>query len=90
MRILPLNGNTAWYSLDLPCFAEPPAESPSTKNNSDLADAIRIVKANLDGKGRILIRKSGTESLIRVMVECSDLVLATESANYLAEIIELK
>ncbi len=60
------------------------------KNNSDLADAIRIVKANLDGKGRILIRKSGTESLIRVMVECSDLVLATESANYLAEIIELK
>ena len=33
-KILPLNGNTAWFSLFLPCFAEPPAESPSTINNS--------------------------------------------------------
>ena len=33
-NILPLNGKTAWNSLFLPCLADPPAESPSTINNS--------------------------------------------------------
>ena len=33
-RIFPLRGKTAWFSLFLPCFADPPAESPSTINNS--------------------------------------------------------
>ena len=31
---LPLSGNIACVFLSLPCFAEPPAESPSTINNS--------------------------------------------------------
>ena len=34
-----------------------------------------VIKANaarIEGKGRILIRKSGTEPLIRVMAECED------------------
>ena len=30
LRILPLKGNIAWNFLFLPCFADPPAESPST------------------------------------------------------------
>ena len=29
-KILPDNGNIAWNFLSLPCFADPPAESPST------------------------------------------------------------
>ena len=33
-NILPLKGKTAWNSRFLPCFAEPPAESHSTINNS--------------------------------------------------------
>ena len=40
------------------------------------ADAVQaVIKASAErmkGKGRILIRKSGTESLIRVMAECED------------------
>ncbi len=40
------------------------------------ADAVQaVIKASADrikGKGRILIRKSGTEPLIRVMAECED------------------
>ena len=40
------------------------------------ADAVQaVIKASTErmkGKGRILIRKSGTESLIRVMAECED------------------
>ena len=34
--------------------------------------AIAANEARIDGKGRILIRKSGTEPLIRVMAECED------------------
>jgi phosphoglucosamine mutase len=37
-----------------------------------------VIEANaarIKGKGRILIRKSGTEPLIRVMAECEDSVL---------------
>ena len=37
--------------------------------------AIEGAKARLNGEGRLLIRKSGTEPLIRVMAECSDEVL---------------
>ena len=33
---LPRRGRMAWYNLSLPCLALPPAESPSTKNNSFL------------------------------------------------------
>ena len=32
--ILPLNGNIACVDLSRPCFADPPAESPSTINIS--------------------------------------------------------
>jgi len=60
------------------------------KNNSNLADATSLIESKLLDKGRILIRKSGTEALVRVMVECNDLELATESANYLVDVIKSK
>jgi len=34
-----------------------------------LADAIRSAALELAGRGRVLVRPSGTESLVRVMVE---------------------
>ncbi|MCI2399314.1 phosphoglucosamine mutase [Aliiroseovarius subalbicans] len=39
---------------------------------ANVKDAIKAGEADLDGKGRLLIRKSGTEPLIRVMAECED------------------
>lgn len=46
------------------------------------ADAVKSViaanEARLVGKGRLLIRKSGTEPLIRVMAECEDAALLAE------------
>jgi phosphoglucosamine mutase len=35
-------------------------------------EVIAANEARMAGKGRILIRKSGTEPLIRVMAECED------------------
>ena len=37
LRILPRSGITAWNSRSRACFAEPPAESPSTRNSSPRA-----------------------------------------------------
>jgi phosphoglucosamine mutase len=58
--------------------------------NERLSDAVKVIESKLSDKGRVLIRKSGTEPLIRVMVESIDSDLAAESANYLAEIIQSK
>jgi phosphoglucosamine mutase len=41
----------------------------------------------LDGRGRILVRASGTESLVRVMVEAESNAEADEIAVKLAEIV---
>ena len=49
-NILPLSGSIAWFFLSLPCFADPPAESPSTINNSDFAGSLSWQSASFPGK----------------------------------------
>jgi phosphoglucosamine mutase len=41
----------------------------------------------LDGKGRVLLRPSGTEPLLRVMVEGEDQQLVEQSAHRIAEVV---
>ena len=48
-RILPLSGRTAWRFLSRPCFAEPPAESPSTRKISLSAGSFSEQSASLPG-----------------------------------------
>lgn len=53
-----------------------------------LRDAIAAKEAQMAGDGRILIRPSGTEALVRVMVEASDAALARSVAEDLANLIK--
>jgi len=52
-----------------------------------LADAQQDVQAELGERGRLLIRPSGTEPLLRVMVEADDAALAERCAQRLAEAV---
>lgn len=49
--------------------------------------AISDAEADLDGSGRVLLRPSGTEPVVRVMVEGTELQQVTTLANQLADVI---
>ncbi|BDX06049.1 phosphoglucosamine mutase [Planctobacterium marinum] len=51
---------------------------------SSVQDAVKEAESELDDTGRVLLRKSGTEPLIRVMVEAQDSALANNWAEYIA------
>ncbi|MDP4030223.1 MAG: phosphoglucosamine mutase [Gallionella sp.] len=50
-------------------------------------DAVAEAEAALDGKGRVLLRSSGTEPLLRVMVEGEDGVLVKEWVERIAGVV---
>ncbi len=56
--------------------------------NSVVAEALRAVEARLAGRGRVLLRPSGTEPLIRVMVEGEDYQEVADSCRELADVVE--
>ena len=55
--------------------------------NSELKKAIVEAEKELAGNGRVLVRASGTESLIRVMVEAESEELCRETAEKLADCV---
>ena len=50
-------------------------------------EAVAKAASELDGVGRVLLRKSGTESLVRVMVEADRADLARDVADRLAAVV---
>ena len=57
-------------------------------SDPELSNVIEREEVALEGEGRVLIRPSGTEALIRVMVEGKDSVLAETCARNLANYIK--
>ena len=55
-----------------------------------IKDAILESEKQLAGVGRVLLRASGTESLVRVMVEANDLELAQKIADSLVQLVRLE
>ncbi|MFT3955271.1 MAG: phosphoglucosamine mutase [Piscinibacter sp.] len=61
------------------------ADGADWKKNAGLAAAQERITRELGAQGRILIRASGTEPVLRVMVEARDAGVARRSAEQLAE-----
>ena len=57
-------------------------------SNQVIAKAVNDVQQRLEDKGRVLLRASGTEALIRVMIEAEDHSLAQELASELATLVK--
>lgn len=54
----------------------------------EIAEAIRALEEKFAGEGRVLIRPSGTEPLVRVMIEGKDQDVINEEAKKLADLIQ--
>jgi len=53
----------------------------------DVWEAVRAVERELGEEGRVLVRPSGTEPLVRVMVEAETEELAVRHADALASVV---
>jgi phosphoglucosamine mutase len=59
-------------------------------SSAKIKQAVIDAEKDLAGVGRVLLRASGTESLVRVMVEANDLQLANKVADSLAQLVRLE
>ncbi len=53
-----------------------------------IADAVAAAEAELADTGRVLLRPSGTEPMVRVMVEAADQATADRLAHQLADVVQ--
>jgi phosphoglucosamine mutase len=65
----------------------PGVDKARVETDSELQASVRAEEEALAGSGRVLLRKSGTEPLVRVMVEASTHEQARESADRLAGVV---
>jgi len=68
-------------------LANQPGLKESVMASDELWSAVRKEEELLGGEGRVLVRASGTEPLIRVMVEAKTQAVCNECAERLADIV---
>ena len=65
----------------------PVTDRMAVSESDEVAQAVNAVEEDLGGTGRVLLRPSGTEQLVRVMVEAPTQEQADEVANRLAGVV---
>ncbi|MEU7697200.1 phosphoglucosamine mutase [Streptomyces sp. NPDC015492] len=66
----------------------PDVDKSRVKTSGDLAAAVTAAEQELGSTGRVLLRPSGTEPLVRVMVEAADIEQARAVAQRLADVVK--
>jgi phosphoglucosamine mutase len=59
----------------------------SVDSNAKVQSAVKTVESELGNTGRVLLRPSGTEPVVRVMVEAETKELATAKAQHIADVV---
>ena len=62
-------------------------DKASLADNPKITQAVQSAEQQLGNKGRVLLRPSGTEPVVRVMVEGEDAELVTQIATQLADLV---
>ena len=65
----------------------PVSDRLAVAESDAVAEAVNAVEAELGDTGRVLLRPSGTEQLVRVMVEAPTQEQADEVATRLSEVV---
>ena len=63
---------------------------PDLNQIPDIQQAIKTAEATLNGSGRVLVRYSGTEALLRIMVEGERDSTIREVADHLADVVRAR
>lgn len=63
------------------------SDKHAVEQNEAVADSIAKVEAEMNGEGRVLVRPSGTEPLVRVMVEAKTDEDAERFVNSIADVV---
>ncbi|HVN10456.1 MAG TPA: phosphoglucosamine mutase [Kineosporiaceae bacterium] len=66
----------------------PGVDKSRAGGDAAVAEAVAAAEADLGGAGRVLLRPSGTEPLVRVMVEAADSAHARRVADRLASVVK--
>ncbi len=66
----------------------PGVDKSRVDSDEEVQAAVREAEADLHGTGRVLLRASGTEPLVRVMVEAADSGTAQSWADRIARVVE--
>jgi phosphoglucosamine mutase len=64
------------------------ADKTRLGTNAVIANAVREIEAELGDSGRVLVRASGTEPLVRVMAEASDQATAADVVDRIVGVVE--
>ena len=81
-------GYLAWKKLPQTLINVRYAGGADPLQHPEVVAACDRVTTELAGRGRVLLRKSGTEPLVRVMVEGEDKAVVLGYAQQLAEVVE--
>ena len=66
------------------------ADKAAAQQDPEVQAAVAEIAARLGDSGRILVRESGTEPLIRVMVEAQSQEICAESVDFVVDAIRRK